>query len=395
MLAEVVSCLKVKGPGKLIWLGIGLAAALLALPSFAAADASISRSGNKIKLISDGDGDKIQNAGTDELHDISFQVEPGHVLRAGPGCRRLRGPHIHAVIVSCGAPSLKENDPNHVTMEVDLGGGDDTFVPNRYSDVQPRVIVDGGDGNDLIYGSENADELKGGAGNDHLDGLDDSDNLYGGEGNDQLYGGDGDDALTGEGGVDSIYGDQLRPTKGWGNDVIVSALDFTPDFLGFLPDLVDCGEGGSDAATVDAVDTASGCETLAGGQSTPPVDVTGTLPLRITIGAVAPAPRAFSEFDRGVPIHVPITFSAAATINSTLTVSEAFARSHHLPSSVIARSIGTPLVLTPITLNSQIRLLWKARPGLVGVTEAPAKLKVTGTGSDGSTDTAVKSVVLR
>lgn len=372
-----------------------LAAVVLALPSFAAADATISRHGNSIQLTSDGDGDKIQNAGTDELHDISFQVEPGHVLRAGAGCTRLRGPRIHAVIVSCGAPSLKENDPNHVTMHVNLGGGDDTFVPNRYSDVQPRVIVDGGDGNDLIYGSENADELKGGAGNDHIDGLDDSDNLYGGEGNDQLFGGDGDDALSGEGGVDSIYGDQLRPTRGWGNDLILSALDFTPDFLGFLPDLVDCGEGGSDAATVDAVDTTSGCENLSGGQSTPPPDTTGTLPLAITIGTAAPAARTFSEFDRGVPVHVPITFSAAAVITATLSVSAADQRRHDLPERVIARDIGTPLILTPMTFNSQMRLLWNARPHLRDVNTLRAKLKITGQASDGSTVRAIKSIVLR
>jgi hemolysin type calcium-binding protein len=391
-----VFCPKVKRAGKLIWLGIWLAAAFLALPSFAAADASISRSGNKIKLTSDGDGDEIHYAGTDYLRVISFYVEPGHVLRAGAGCHRLRGPRVTKVIVACGAPSLKENDGNHVTMHIDLGGGDDFFNASPYSDVQPRIVADGGDGNDRIVGSVNSDDISGGAGDDRIEGGEDVDNLDGGEGNDIVIGGSGDDALQGGGGVDQLYGDGLKPISTWGNDIVISALDFTPDFTGFLADTVNCGEGGYDSAVVDDVDSIDpNCENLSGGRSTPPRDTTGTLPLSVSIDGPVAAEGDFRDIVRGTPVRVPMTFSAAATINSTLTVSSGFALRHHLPDRVIARGIGTPLVLTPITLNSQIRLLWKVRPALVGLSKVAATLKVTGTGSDGSRDTAVKSLVLR
>jgi len=377
-------------------LGIALAVALLALPTFAAADASISRHGNKMNLTSDGDGDEVHYAGTDYLRVISFFVEPGHVLRAGAGCHRLRGPHVTKVIVACGAPSLKENDGNHVTMSVDLGGGDDSFNASPYADVQPRIVADGGDGNDRIFGSVNSDDIAGGAGDDRIEGGEDVDNMDGGEGNDIVIGGSGDDGLQGGGGTDQIYGDGLKPIKTWGNDVIVSALDFTPDFTSFLADRVNCGEGTYDAAVVDDVDNIdANCENLSGGRSTPPRDTVGTLPLSVSIDGPAAAEGNFADIVRGTPVRVPITFSAAATIDSTLTVSRAFARSHDLPNRIIARGIGTPLTLIPITMNSQIRILWKARPALIGVKKVPAKLKVTGTGSDGSTDSAVKALVLR
>lgn len=384
-----------KRTGISIWLAVGLAAALLALPSFAAADASISRSGNKMKLVSDGDGDTITYAGTDYLRVISFYVEPGHVLRAGHGCHRLRGPRIRKVIVACGAPSLHENDGNHVTMEVNLGGGDDKFTADPYSDVQPRIVADGGDGNDVIHGSVNSDDLEGGAGEDQLYGGEDVDNLKGGDGNDHLIGAGGDDALEGGSGLDSLNGDEIGEFPTWGNDVIVSALDFTPAFTGFYQDLVDCGPGTADAAVVDAIDEPyPNCENLSGGQSTPPRDTTGTLPLSVSIDGPASVEGGFDRAVQGVPIHVPITFSAAATIASTLSVSGADARRLGLPSRIVARGIGTPMTLIPITMNAQIRLLWKARPALIGADTLHAKLSVTGTAADGSRDTAVKAVVL-
>lgn len=386
----------VQRAGKPIWLGVALALALLALPSFAAADASISRSGNKMKLVSDEDGDSISYAGTDYLRVISYYVEPGHVLRAGHGCHRLRGPRIVKVIVACGAPSLQENDGNHVTMEVDLGGGNDEFNADPYADVQPRIVADGGEGDDVIYGSVNSDDLKGGAGNDELFGREDVDNLDGGDGLDRVVGGPGDDAVSGGGGPDFIYGDEYGELPDWGNDVIVSALDFTPDFTGFYADVTDCGGGPSDAAVVDNFDQVeTDCENLSGGRTTPPRDTTGTLPLSVTIDGPAGIEGGFRRAVQGVPIHVPITFSAAATIDSMLRVSAADARRLGLPSRVVARGIGTPLTLIPLTMNAQIRLLWKARPALLDVDSLHAKLTVTGTARDGSRDTAVKAVVLR
>jgi Ca2+-binding RTX toxin-like protein len=83
------------------------------------------------------------------------------------------------VIVTCGAPS--QTHVNRVTLKVTLGGGDDTFVAAPWHDVQPRIIADGGAGNDTIYGSTNADDINGGVGDDMLYGLDDVDEVDGGD----------------------------------------------------------------------------------------------------------------------------------------------------------------------------------------------------------------------
>ena len=168
------------------------------------------------------------------------------MLRAGPGCRRRRGPRITRVIVTCGAPS--QTRVNRVTLRVRLGGGDDTFVAAPWDDVQPRVLVDGGAGNDTIYGSTNSDDIDGGPGDDRFYGLDDVDDLDGGDGADFIVGGAGDDGLVGGAGVDTVYGDELSPTSAWGNDLL-TAVDFGP------ADRLSCGEG-VDAAVVDVDDVA-------------------------------------------------------------------------------------------------------------------------------------------
>ena len=244
------------------YLGLGLALALViaVLPSSALANARLSRSGNVVTLSSDSRGDRVGNAGTDNRRLISFYVARGQVLRAGTGCRRLRGRGITRVVVTCGAPT--QNPVNRVTLRVNLGGGDDTFTAAPWDDVQPRIIADGGAGNDTIYGSTNPDDIKGGSGDDLLYGLDDEDNLDGGDGADLLVGGAGDDALTGGPGADRYFGDELRATSEWGNDLLI-AVDGGPETMS-------CGEG-VDGAVVDADDAAdASCEVLSGGQSSPP-----------------------------------------------------------------------------------------------------------------------------
>ena len=225
------------------WLGFGVALALVmaAFPSFALADARVSRSGNVVTLSSDSRGDKISNAGTDNRRLISFFVERGRVLRAGRGCVRRRGPRITRVIVTCGAPS--QTHVNRVTLRVNLGGGDDTFTAAPFDDIQPRIIADGGAGNDTIYGSTNADEINGGLGDDKLFGLDDSDDVDGGDGVDLLVGGAGDDSVVGGAGHRHSVRRRAARDEHVGNG--------RADRGRRGPDRLSCGEG-EDLAVVDA-----------------------------------------------------------------------------------------------------------------------------------------------
>ena len=310
------------------------------------------------------------------------------MLRAGPGCVRRRGPRITRVIVTCGAPS--KTHVNSVTMKVKLGGGDDTFVAAPWDDVQPRIIADGGAGNDTIFGSTNSDDIDGGPGDDRLYGLDDVDDIDGGDGADLIVGGAGDDGLVGGAGSDTVYGDELSPTTAWGNDLL-TAVDFGPDRLS-------CGEG-VDAAVVDVDDAADpSCENLAGGQTTPPRDTVGVAAAdgrdRHARGHARAASRGSCAASRSAcrsrsrrPRRSP----------RRLEVSAAEARRLGLPSRerIIADTIGTPLTLTPLTLNTQIRLRWPVRRYLTDEDRVAATLTIVAESVTGARTTASKSLTLR
>ncbi|MDO8464350.1 MAG: Ig-like domain-containing protein, partial [Gallionella sp.] len=86
--------------------------------------------------------------------------------------------------------------------------------------------LEGGRGNDTLYGTSGSNELDGEEGNDTLHGFAGDDELEGEEGNDTLYGGSGDDELEGDSGSDKLYGgsgnDEL--TGGDGQDVFAWTL---------------------------------------------------------------------------------------------------------------------------------------------------------------------------
>jgi Ca2+-binding RTX toxin-like protein len=95
--------------------------------------------------------------------------------------------------------------------EIRTGGGTD-FVYGRGGDDTLRAgsgddAVDGGEGGDWIEGGAGNDNLLGGAGDDRVFGEDGADLVWGGLGDDALYGGRGNDMIDGEGGFDTlIYG---------------------------------------------------------------------------------------------------------------------------------------------------------------------------------------------
>jgi Ca2+-binding RTX toxin-like protein len=99
------------------------------------------------------------------------------------------------------------------------------------------VVIDGGEGDDLLRGSWGADVVIGGPGNDRLEGHQSADTLEGGPGDDEITAGDGNDTLIGGAGSDSY-------SASAGNDVI-----FADDGEA---DLQINGGAGTDTAYYDA-----------------------------------------------------------------------------------------------------------------------------------------------
>lgn len=135
-------------------------------------------------------------------------------------------------------------------VRVALGAGNDGFsgnpeLPNERS--QPTFTVDGGAGNDLIWGGLGADRLTGGAGRDSLYGDRGRDLLRGGAGNDTLVGDDArcifscthragtaqNDTLLGEAGNDVLDGGSGVDVEngGAGNDRFSMARDGSRDTI--------------------------------------------------------------------------------------------------------------------------------------------------------------------
>ncbi len=137
------------------------------------------------------------------------------------------------------------------------GSGNDTLDAQN-SDA--AVVLDGGDGNDVVIGSILDDELTGGLGADRLYGLAGDDTLIGGAGNDVLDGGTDTDRVR-ETGVSSAIVTNTKITGGLGTDSLtgVENLELTGTATNNLLD--------ASAFTLGSVTLsgADGSDTLAGG----------------------------------------------------------------------------------------------------------------------------------
>lgn len=101
------------------------------------------------------------------------------------------------------------------------------------NNAQVGTLVYAGAGNDYVASYNGADTLYGQDGNDVLIGGTGQDELFGGTGNDTLNGGGGADDMRGGDG-DDIYkvnaaGDTTVEGANFGNDTVVSAIDWTLD----------------------------------------------------------------------------------------------------------------------------------------------------------------------
>jgi Ca2+-binding RTX toxin-like protein len=91
-------------------------------------------------------------------------------------------------------------------------GGNDTLRGDSASGPQGNDLMKGEDGDDTLYGYGGHDELYGSDGEDQVHGGGGHDELYGGKQDDVLVGNSGDDRLAGNFGDDNLWGDSGADT---------------------------------------------------------------------------------------------------------------------------------------------------------------------------------------
>jgi Ca2+-binding RTX toxin-like protein len=109
-----------------------------------------------------------------------------------------------------------------------MGDGDDTVKWPDVTNAPYSVYIDGGRGNDTLYGNAQGDEIYGGTGDDKIYAFGGDDIIDGGYGNDFLIGHDGDDIISGGFGNDTIVGGDgaNRIDGGEGVDTIYIGKNF-------------------------------------------------------------------------------------------------------------------------------------------------------------------------
>jgi len=121
------------------------------------------------------------------------------------------------------------------------GGGADYINGNAGDDA-----IFGGDGSDGLYGGAGNDSINGDAGNDHINGNKGDDTIDGGSGNDELLGGQGNDVLFGGNG------------NGDGNDTLSGGLGDDALYGRDGNDMIQGGDGNDRINGGDGIDTLSG-----------------------------------------------------------------------------------------------------------------------------------------
>jgi len=133
--------------------------------------------------------------------------------------------------------SLDHADAGLDVLAINSGAGDDVIDASSMPAAAPKLIVDAGDGDDVVLGGAGNDELHGGAGDDVL---------LGGDGDDILDGGAGDDVLIGGGGNDIFMNGEIviqgfQAGEGAGDRIDLHGVAGVTDFASVLAHAHDVG----------------------------------------------------------------------------------------------------------------------------------------------------------
>lgn len=213
-------------------------------------DIVLGQDGNDLLIVNNGDGSDFLEGGEDiDTVQVNGSNTAGDSFRIDPNGERVRfrRTNLEQFVLSIGTT---EN------LDVNGQGGGDVIIASTGLANLTSLDLDGGEGNDLLIGSDGADVLRGGAGNDTLLGNRGNDVVLGQDGNDLLIvnNGDGSDFLEGGEGLDTVQvngdngaGDSFRVDPN-GERVRFRRVNlglFTLD-IGTTENLDVNGQGGSD-----------------------------------------------------------------------------------------------------------------------------------------------------
>jgi Ca2+-binding RTX toxin-like protein len=143
---------------------------------------------------------------TDQIHVLGSGTDMVHIAgTAGPDAVTAVADASDALITGS-TPGLPVRLTGIATTDVNLAGGDDQFSAIGDLNSVTRLVVDGGQGADVLRGGNGPDVLAGGPGNDVVDGNQGADVLDGGDDADTIVWdpGDGSDTVIGGAGADRL-----------------------------------------------------------------------------------------------------------------------------------------------------------------------------------------------
>src|SRR5215218_8455561 len=178
-----------------------------------------------------------------------------------------------APITDFGTGTLPAN--NTIDLVANAGGGDDEITITTAN--LRSVTADGGAGDDILTGNNDADTLSGGEGDDRVIGARGGDTMSGGNGNDTLVwnNGDGSDTMNGDGAVTQADTFTVKPNPADLTRVRFDRLNLVAFNLNISAERITVnGLGGDDSITGEAglapliamtANGGTGADTITGG----------------------------------------------------------------------------------------------------------------------------------
>ena len=197
-------------------------------------------------------------------------------------------------------------------------------------------VIDGTDGDDLIFGLGGNDTINGNSGNDCIYGGNGNDTIDGNSGFDYIFGGDNDDVIRGSGNQDYIYG-------GAGNDILKGNNGRDHLFAGIGYDALNGGDKSDTCQINDASkDTTLNCELIQYDEGIQPeITLLGNNPVNIKVDSTYTdaGATALDETDGDITSSIVTNNPVDTSISGNYTITYDVADSSTNPAIQVTRTV--------------------------------------------------------